>query len=48
MSEDELIDLIRKNLIEWAVEEARGNKDSFSVRYEEAVETFLVTLQEKL
>lgn len=48
MSEAELIRLVRSNLIAWATEEAHGNKDSFENRYEEAVETFLEALQEKL
>lgn len=48
MSEAELIRLIRSNLIQWATEEAQGNKDNFTNRYEETVETFLEALQEEL
>jgi hypothetical protein len=43
-----LIRLIRSNLIQWATEEAQGNKDNFTNRYEETVETFLEALQEEL
>ena len=48
MSEEELIRLVRSNLVAWAVEESHGNKDNFENRYEETVETFLEALQEKL
>ena len=48
MGEAELIRLIRSNLIAWATEEAQGNKDNFTNRYEETVETFLEALREKL
>lgn len=49
MSEEQLINVIRDNLIAWATEEAVANENSsFEDRYEEAKWSFIDALREEL
>ena len=53
MSEDDLMKLIRKTVLDWAMEEHLSNQDigsslSLHERYEENTLTFMQNLREKL
>lgn len=53
MSEDELMKLIRKTVLDWAMEEHLSNQDigsslNLHERYEENAQTFMQNLREKL
>ena len=53
MSEDELMKLIRKTVLDWAMEEHLSNQDigsslNLHERYEENTLTFMQNLKEKL
>lgn len=49
MSEEQLINMVRNNLIDWATEEAAANENSsFEDRYEEAKWSFIDALREEL
>lgn len=53
MSEDELMKLIRKTVLDWAMEEHLSNQDtesslSLHERYEENTLTFMQNLKEEL
>lgn len=53
MNEGQLADLIRKTILEWAMEEHLSNQDiesslSLHERYEENAQTFMQNLREEL